>query len=136
MLMYAHKVLWNFSAKCAELVLNLTSLEKKLLCPKKCELPQSLFISKLLKISCPIETRLMQLFFIFKGLNNFDWTLHSLFSKVCKYRPINALWKIYFSKCVFCNASANLSHFKKNTNFQSALLNPFLFIIFFNFSSY
>lgn len=124
--MYAHKVLWNFSAKCAELVLNLTSLEKKLLCPKKCELPQSLFISKLLKISYPIETRLMQLFFIFKGLN-----------KKCVIIDLSTHYeKNIFSKCVFCNASANLSHFKKNTNFQSALLNPFLFIIFFNFSSY
>lgn len=127
MLMYAHKVLWNFSAKCAELVLNLTSLEKKLLCPKKCELPQSLFISKLLKISCPIETRIMQLFFIFKGLNNFDWTLHSLFSKVCKYRPINALWKKYFSKCVFSNASANLSHFKKKHKFSKCVVKSFPF---------
>lgn len=103
MLMYAHKVLWNFSAKCAELVLNLKSLEKKLLCPKKCELPQSLFISKLLKISCPIETRLMQLFFIFKGLNNFDWTLHSLFSKVRKYRPLyqRTMKKIFFPSAFF-----------------------------------
>lgn len=134
MLMYAHKVLWNFSAKCAELVLNLTSLEKKLLCPKKCELPQSLFISKLLKISCPIETRLMQLFFIFKGLNNFDWTLHSLFSKVRKYRPINALWKKYFFQVRFLQRKCKVIALK-NTNFQSALLNPFLFIIFFNFSS-
>lgn len=127
MLMYAHKVLWNFSAKCAELVLNLTSLEKKLLCPKKCELPQSLFISKLLKISCPIETRLMQLFFIFKGLNNFDWTLHSLFSKVCKYRPINALWKKYFFQVRFLQRKCKFIAFLKKHKFSKCVVKSFPF---------
>lgn len=101
MLMYAHKVLWNFSAKCAELVLNLKSLEKKLLCPKKCELPQSLFISKLLKISFQIETRLMQLFSYLRVL-----TISTGHFTVCFLKCVNIdlsthYEKNIFSKCVF-----------------------------------